>query len=73
MITKGILVGIAMAFSMVLIRYCFNEYPTIALLCYLMAGMIFGKTIDNNSLLLVAVVTFGVCSMFLALLRKGNI
>lgn len=73
MIATGIFVGIIMALSMVLIRYCFSEHPAIALLCYLMAGTIFGKAIDNNSLLLVAVVTFSVCSMFLALLRKGNI
>lgn len=73
MIATGIFAGIIMALSMVLIRYCFNEHPAIALLCYLLVGMIFGKAINNNALLLIAVVTFGVCSMCLALLRKGNI
>ena len=72
MIATGIFVGIIMALLMALIRYCFSEHPTIALLCYLMAGTILGKAINNNALLLIAVVTFGVCSMFLALLRKGN-
>ena len=73
MIAIGIFAGIIMAFTVALIRYCFSKHPAIALLFYLMAGTIFGKAIDNNSLLLIAVVNFGVCSMFLALLRKGNV
>lgn len=72
MIATGIFVGIIMALLMALIRYCFSEHPAITILCYLMAGTIFGKAINNNALLLIAVVTFGVCSMFLALLRKEN-